>query len=134
MGYTPEMSIKYRQDFMTAVKGHNKNIKSIVYGSVPHSNHLKLHLSALENLFSEISSLFPEGTNDGDTYAKNSIWEKPQKFQLSITKAQQALATFKQVAEQGDNKKTKAALKQFGKDSCRDCHLYFKHTKKKSDR
>ena len=113
MGYTPQMAIKYRQDFMTAVKAHNQNIKSIVYGSVPHSNHLKIHLSALESMFAEIDTLFPEGSNFGDSYAKDSVWKKPQKFQQYIKDAQQALATFKQIAEQGDNKKTKAAMQYF---------------------
>lgn len=134
MGYTPKMQIKYRQDFMTAVKGHNKNIKSIVYGSVPHTKHLQLHLSTLEKMFAEIGTLFPEGSHEGDTLAKKAVWEKPAKFQQSIEKAQQALATFKQVVEQGDQSKTKAALKKYGRASCGNCHLYFKKTKKKSAR
>jgi len=124
--FNPEMMIKYRKDFMTAVKGHNNDIKAIVYGAVPLDNHLNLHISALENLFAEIPSLFPEGSDFGDTNAKNAVWEKPQKFQQTIKSAQQALTTFKQVVAEGDKAKTKAAFKKFGRSSCGGCHKFFK--------
>ncbi|MBT3206025.1 MAG: cytochrome c [Gammaproteobacteria bacterium] len=124
--YNPEMLIKYRQDFMTAVKGHNNDIKAIVYGAVPFDNHLNLHLSSLEKMFAEIGSLFPEGSDFGETNAKDAVWGKPEKFQKSISDAKQALATFKQVAEQGDKAKTKAAFKKFGRSSCGSCHKSFK--------
>ena len=126
MDYNPEMLIKYRKDFMTAVKGHNNSIKAIVYGAVPHENHLNLHLSSLELMFAEIASLFPEGSDFGDTNAKDAVWTKPEKFNNSIADAKQALATFKQVVEQGDKVKTKAAFKKFGRSSCGSCHKSFK--------
>jgi len=126
MDYNPEMLIKYRQDFMTAVKGHNNSIKAIVNGAVPHDNHMNMHLSSLENLFKEISSLFPEGSDFGDTNAKDAVWEKPEKFKKAISDAQQALATFKQVAAQGDKAQTKAAFKKYGRSSCGGCHKSFK--------
>ena len=126
MDYNPEMLIKYRKDFMTAVKGHNNSIKAIVYGAVPHKNHLALHLNSLEMMFNEIGSLFPEGSDFGDTNAKNAVWEKPEKFQKTITDAKQALAVFKQVVEQGDRIKTKAAFKKFGRSSCGSCHKSYK--------
>lgn len=126
MDYNPEMLIKYRKDFMTAVKAHNNNIKAIAYGAVPLDNHLSLHISSLEKMFNEIGSLFPEGSDFGDTNAKDTVWSKPQKFQQTITNSQQALATFKQVAEQGDKVKIKAAFKKFGRSSCGSCHKSFK--------
>lgn len=124
--YNPEMLIKYRKDFMTAVKGHNNNIKAIAYGAVPHDKHLTLHIVSLEKMFNEIGSLFPEGSDFGDTNAKDAVWSKPQKFQQAINNARQALVTFKQVAEQGDKAKTKAAFKKFGRSSCGNCHKSFK--------
>ncbi len=126
MDYNPEMLIKYRQDFMTAVKGHNNAIKAIVNDAVPYHNHLSLHISSLEKMFDEIGSLFPEGSDFGETNAKDTIWTQADKFQQTITEAKQALATFKQVVEQGDKEKTSAAFKQFGRSSCGSCHKSFK--------
>ena len=129
--YDPEKIIKYRQDFMTAVKGHNNDIKAIVNDTVPFENHLDMHLSALEQQFNEISSLFPEGSDFGDTNAKDGIWENPQKFKQAVDKAQQALNTFKQVAAQGDKAETRKAFKTFGRNSCGSCHKSFKKKSKK---
>ena len=124
--FDPEKVIKYRQDFMTAVKGHNNAIKSIVNGAVPYDNHLKMHIASLEALFKEIESLFPEGSDFGETNAKDAIWDNPDKFSQTTKEAQQALATFKSVVNEGDQNKSRSAFKQFGKQSCGSCHKSFK--------
>ena len=124
--FDPEKVIKYRQDFMTAVKGHNNAIKSIVNGAVPYNNHLNMHIASLEALFKEIESLFPEGSDFGETNAKDAIWDNPDKFSQTTKEAQQALATFKSVVNEGDQNKSRSAFKQFGKQSCGSCHKSFK--------
>jgi cytochrome c556 len=124
--YNPEMLIKYRQDFMKAMGGHNNDIKGIVNGAVPYKGHLNMHLTTLEQMFIEVGNLFPEGSDFGETNAKDSIWEQPEKFNKAVTNAQQALAEFKQVASQGDMAKTKAAFRTFGRTSCGGCHKEFK--------
>ena len=124
--FDPEKIIKYRQDFMTAVKGHNNAIKSIVNGVVPYENHLNMHIASLEALFMEIESLFPEGSDFGETNAKDAIWDNPEKFSKTSKEAIEALATFKGVASEGDKSKTRSAFKQFGKQSCGSCHKSFK--------
>ena len=122
----PEKVIKYRQDFMTAVKGHNNGIKSIVTGAVPFTGHLDIHLDALEKLFAEIPALFPEGSDFGDTNAKDAVWDNPEKFEKAVSDSQQALQDFKQVVAAGDMTQTSAAFKEFGKASCGGCHKGFK--------
>ncbi len=124
--YNPENIIKYRQDFMQGVKSHNNDIKAIVNGAVPFNSHLGMHLSALEQMFDKIGGLFPEGSDFGDTKAKDAVWDNPQKFKDTVNKSKQALATFKQVAEKGDMKATQMAFKQFGRGSCGSCHKSFK--------
>ncbi len=124
--FNPSHIIKYRQDFMTSVKGHNNAIKAIVYGKVPFGSHLNMHLDSLEKLFAEIEGIFPEGSDFGDTKAKDAVWSNPQKFKKTVTEAKQALSTFKQVVAQGDKAKTKAAFKKFGRSSCFSCHKSFK--------
>lgn len=118
--------IKYRQDVMTAMKGHNNAIKSIVTAKVPFTNRLNAHLASMEQLFNEIDSLFPEGSDFGKTSAKDEIWDKPGEFKNTLTKSQQALNDFKQVVAQGDLAKSADAFKQFGRSSCGSCHKSFK--------
>ncbi len=118
--------IKYRKDFMTAVKGHNNDIKAIVNGDVPFTQHLPMHLNALEQLFAEIGVLFPEGSDFGETNAKEAIWENPDKFAKTVEDSKAALATFKQVVDQGDMNAARGAFKKFGRDSCGSCHKSFK--------
>ncbi len=122
----PEKIIKYRQDFMQAVKNHNNSIKAIVNGAVPFNNHLDMHLASLEKLFSEVNSLFPEGSDFGDTKAKPAVWDNPQKFSETVKKSQQALTEFKQVVDSGDMNKARSAFKNFGRSSCGSCHKSFK--------
>ncbi len=129
LDYNPFMMIKYRKDFMTAVKGHNNGIKAIVYGAVPLDSHLDLHITSLEKMFNEIESLFPVGSDVGETSAKSAIWAKPEKFKQHITNAQQALQKFKKVVSLGDKGKSKAAFKKFGQASCGKCHKSFKRKK-----
>jgi cytochrome c556 len=124
--FNPEMVIKYRKDFMTAIKGHNNDVKAIVNGVVPFDNHLDLHLDALDKLFAQVDSLFPEGSDFGETNAKEAIWENPEKFAQTVKKAQQALADFKKVAADGDMTKTRAAFKNYGRASCGGCHKSYK--------
>ncbi len=122
----PEKIIKYRQDFMQAVKNHNNSIKAIVNGAVPFNNHLDMHLASLEKLFSEVNSLFPEGSDFGDTKAKPAVWDNPQKFSETVKKSQQALTKFKRIAAEGDADVTQMAFKNFGRASCGSCHKSFK--------
>lgn len=127
--FEPESVIKYRQDYMTAVKGHNNAIKAIVNGVVPYESHLDMHISSLEVLFKDIESLFPEGSDFGETNAKDAIWDNPEKFSKTTRDAKQALATFKSIASEGNKEKTRSAFKKFGKQSCGGCHKSFKKKK-----
>lgn len=126
----PEDTIKYRKSIMTAIKGHNSAIKSIVTGKVPHTQRITYHLTSLKHLFDEIEILFPEGSDFGKTNAKDAVWENPDKFTKAISNSRQALNNFQGIAAKGDLKKTAAAFKKFGKSSCGGCHKSFKKKKK----
>ena len=129
--HEPEALIKYRQDVMTAIRGHNNAIKAIVNGKVPYSNQLAMHMDALEALFKQINVLFPEGSDFGETSAKDEIWDNPEKFRKTVDKSEEAFVKFKMAVNNGDNTATKKAFKQFGKTSCGNCHKSFK--KKEDD-
>jgi cytochrome c556 len=83
-------------------------------------------MTSLEALLGKVGELFPEGSDFGDTEAKDAVWDNPEKFSQTVEKAQQAFATFKSVAAQGDNRASLDAYKKFGKASCGNCHKSFK--------
>jgi cytochrome c556 len=124
--YDAEAMIKYRQNSMDAIKGHNNAIKAILEGKVPQKDQLGMHMAALEALLGHVDTLFPEGSDFGDTDAKDAVWDKPEKFSETVKKAQQAFADFKAVADKGDSRASLGAFKKFGKNSCGNCHKSFK--------
>lgn len=129
--FEPEALIKYRQDVMTAIRGHNNAIKAIVNGKVPYENQIAMHMEALEALFKQIKIIFPEGSDFGETNAKDAIWDNPKRFRETVDKAQEAFFKFKMAVNKNDKTATKNAFKQFGKASCGNCHKTFK--KKEDD-
>lgn len=124
--YEAEDFIEYRHEVMEAIKGHNKAIKAILQEKVPYSDHLDIHMTSLEALLGRVGELFPEGSDFGETKAKDAIWDNPEKFKQSVEKAQQEFVTFKSVVAKGDNRASLDAYKKFGKASCGNCHKSFK--------
>lgn len=124
--YNPEALIKYRQDTMHAIQGHNNAIKAIIDGKVPYTNQLGMHMAALNDLFKQLSTFFPEGSDMGETEAKDEIWDNPRRFRETVDKAKEALMKFDRVVKQGDRKAARRAVRKFGKASCGNCHKLFK--------
>jgi cytochrome c556 len=124
--YEAEDLIEYRHEVMEAIKGHNKAIKAILEGKVPYDDHLDMHMTSIEALLGRVGELFPEGSDFGETDAKDAIWDNPEKFKQSVEKAQNAFETFKSVVAKGDNRASLDAYKKFGKASCGNCHKSFK--------
>jgi cytochrome c556 len=124
--YEPEALIEYRHEVMEAIKGHNKAIKAILQKSVPYDDHLDMHMTSLEALLGKVGELFPEGSDFGETEAKDAVWDNPEKFNQTVEKAQKAFATFKTVVSKGDHRASLDAYKKFGKASCGNCHKSFR--------
>lgn len=124
--YDPEALIKYRQDTMHAIMGHNNAVKAIINGKVPYSDQLDMHMAALKDLFRQLNTIFPEGSDLGDTEAKDEIWDNPRRFRETLDKAREAFNKFELVVRQGDPQAAKTAVREFGKASCGNCHKLFK--------
>lgn len=124
--YESEDLIEYRHEIMEAIKGHNKAIKAILEEKVPYNDHLDMHMTSLEALLGTVGELFPEGSDFGETEAKDAVWDNPEKFKQTVDKAQKAFATFKSVVAKGDNRASLDAYKKFGKESCGNCHKSFR--------
>jgi cytochrome c556 len=72
-----------------------------------------------------VTKLFPAGSYQGDTRAKEKIWENLEDF---TQRQQQLIAdteTLVSAAESKDTKQLKAAFKQTAQN-CKDCHMKYR--------
>jgi len=75
-----EGAIKHRQAVMKAVGGHMGAMAAILKKQVPFTKDLGVHASAMAELAKIAVRIFPEGSDFGDTRAKEDIWAKPKEF------------------------------------------------------
>ncbi len=78
----------------------------------------------------KIPSMFPPGTNAGESEALPVIWEKWPDFEARAKNADELVAKLEQAAASGDQAATLAAFADLGKNGCGGCHETFR--KKKS--
>ena len=122
-----EDAIKQRKAVMKAVGGTMGGLKAVVQGKAPMSQ-----AAALGNAMSQFASitgqLFPEGSDFGDTRAKEEIWAKPAEFKAAVMAFEKAAANIAKVAASGDAGAMKGAFGGLGK-SCGGCHKPFRKPK-----
>jgi cytochrome c556 len=118
---SPEDAADYRKAVMTALRGHIGASSMIVRGLVEDDGHLVSHAQGLADGASELSRVFQEGSNVGESEALPIIWEEPEAFAEAIAKAEEATAAFLAAAESGDKEAIGAAFRNVGM-SCRGCH------------
>ena len=124
----PEAAIKYRQNHMRAQSGHLGAMVLIVKGDVEQRSHLSQHAKALRTLTTFIVDVFPEGSDLGETRAKEEIWDDFEAFTETAKRAEVAAAELAAVAESGDQGALEAKLATVA-DSCKGCHKKYR-TKK----
>ncbi len=126
-GDSPENSIKYRQAMMKALGGHTGAAAQIAQGKVNPEGHLQMHADAIANLSKEITALFPEGSDFGDTptRAKPEVWEKWDDFKKAADASAKAANEFAQAAGSGNKEAIGAKFQALGK-SCKGCHKDFR--------
>ena len=121
----PENYIKYRQLMMKAIGGHMGASSQILRGKVSPQGHLAMHADALAALTTDITALFPEGSDFGETKAKAEIWDNWSQFEKAAADTKQATADFAAAVGSGDADRIKAAQKAVGK-TCKGCHEDFR--------
>lgn len=121
----PENYIKYRQAVMQSNGGHMGASTQIVRGKVPEGAQLRMHAQALAELNANLTHLFPEGSDFGETEATEAIWKDWAKFEQAANAARDATAAFAAAVADGDNAKIAAAHKDVGQ-ACKGCHEDFR--------
>ena len=120
-----ENYIKYRQAMMKAIGGHMGAASQIMRGKVAPDGDLLMHALALAELNRNLTRLFPEGSDFGETKAKEEIWDQWAKFEQAAADAKQATADFAAAAGGGEPSQIANAFKAVG-ESCKGCHKDFR--------
>jgi cytochrome c556 len=118
---TPEDALDYRKAVMTALRGHIGAASMIARGLVENDGHLVGHARGLHAGAKELSRIFQEGSNVGESEALPVIWEDAEGFAAAIAAMEEATAAFVEAAESGDGEAIGAAFRNVGM-GCRGCH------------
>jgi len=125
----PEDVIKYRRNVMKANGAHEAAIRAILQGKVDYKNQLADHAKALENINKDIPSIFPKGSDSGETKALPAIWDNRAEFEKRAGDAKQKSADFAKAAMTGDTQAVAAKFKELG-EACKSCHKDFRKEEK----
>jgi len=120
--------IKYRKSVMKSVGGQIGAIITILKGQTGNAANLAIHTQGLVNLSKISGSIFPEGSDFGETEALPAIWEKPGQFSKAVKMFQDAADKMNAAAMSGDMAAAGAAFGGVGK-SCKNCHENFREKK-----
>lgn len=121
--------IKYRAAVMKSQGGHAGAAATIVRGKVDFADDLLYHAEALDASLKTVISLFPPGSDFGETRAKPAVWQKRAAFEKSAKDAEKKGAAF--LAAVKANDKTTISAKFKGMiDACKACHKDFREKKK----
>ena len=120
-----ESVIKYRQGSMKALGGHMGALSQIVRGKVHYEDQLLLHAQAVAGLSKVIPTLFPKGSDFGETHAKDAVWDKPDEFKAAADKEDKAAAAFLDAVHRGDEAAVQSSFKDLG-EACKSCHKRFR--------
>lgn len=114
--------IKYRKAVYTSMKGHMGAMAGIMRdGLTDYSGHILNHALAIQNAAKILPSLFPEGSDLGDTGALSNIWTDKAGFDKAAKRLEDASAALVQAAQSGDIKLIGSSIGKVG-GSCKGCH------------
>ena len=117
--------IKYRKKVMKTSAGHMGAIMDILKNHLPLEAHVVDHARSINQSGKMILSMFPKGSDFGDTRAKPAIWGNWSKFKAATNAFVSESTKLVKVAESGDMKAFAKQVRATGK-SCGGCHKHFR--------
>lgn len=120
-----ESAIQYRQNVMQAIGGLVGTSVGQIRDTLEYGPELKAVAQGLQALTRDIPSLFPAGSDFGETDAKAEIWENWEQFEQSAADTREAVDGFAAAVDGGDRREMLRAFKEMG-DACKACHEDFR--------
>lgn len=124
-----ESEIKYRKAVMSSIGGHMGAMVGILKGGTVNTANFAVHAQGMAELSKIAATVFPEGSDFGETAALPAIWEKPAEFATAVKMFEEAAAKLNMAAMSGDMAASGAAFGELGK-ACKNCHENFREKKK----
>jgi cytochrome c556 len=121
--------IKYRQNVMKSQGAHLAAAAAIIQGKVDYKNQLGGHVQALQATSKDTASLFPKGSDFGETKALDAVWQKNAEFQKLAKDAKQKIDALAKAVAANDSANYGARFKDVA-DSCKACHKDFRKEEK----
>jgi len=126
---TPADAIKYRKAVMSAMAAHFGALSLINFGRVDLPQYAKPHASALADMAAQGKSLFPAGSDAGDTEALPLIWQEQAEFDKLTAGLEKSAGELRDAISAGDKAATAKAFKAVG-ESCKGCHDRYRKEQK----
>ena len=117
--------IDYRQRVMGAQAGHMGALALLVFGKIDRPGDIAYHAEALAASLQDVASLFPEGSDFGETEALPAVWEKRADFEKVSADAKAAADELLRAVGSGDRAAMGNAFKGVG-GQCKACHDDFR--------
>lgn len=125
----PEDVIKYRENVMKSQGAHLAAAAAIIQGKVDFKSQLREHTRALVASTNDIPTLFPKGSDFGETEALDAVWQKPAEFKKAAEHAHKMAVALDNAVAKDDTKSYPMHLKATV-DACKECHKDFRKEEK----
>ena len=120
-----EQLIKFRQNTMKSLSANSKMIKAVLTQNI-NSQHLAQLTTNLSASAKMMKGNFPEGSDFGDTDAKEAIWENKADFDSKIKDFEKATSELLTAVKQNAAKsKLMDSYQAVGKN-CKSCHKKYR--------
>ena len=118
--------IEYRKDVMLSMAAHLTALTSLLAEEMEFDDsHVAAQATSLGLSAQLVSSLFPAGSDSGETAALPGIWQRPEQFLARAEAAEREGRNLEAAAESGDREFMVQSLKRLA-DACRNCHREFR--------
>lgn len=122
-----EVKIDYRKGAMRAIGGNMASLAAVIVdGAEDYRGNLALHARFIAEMSRDIPSLFPEGTDFGETDALPGIWENWERFGELSTNTNEAAVALLEAIEAGEEN-LGPRFRELGQ-SCSACHDDFRQS------
>ena len=121
-----ESMIDYRKDVMLSMAAHLTALTELLAGGLElDERHVETQATSLGLNAQLVSSLFPPGSDEGDTSALPGIWQRPEQFLNRAEAAEREGRNLVAAAGSADREFMVQSLRRLA-DACRNCHRDFR--------
>lgn len=121
----PNQAYEYRQKMMKANAKYMKAMGKAMKQGMQDTAIFVEGSQFIAKSYDQLEEMFPEGSDIGDSEAKENIWTHPEMFAQAVEMAQGKAQALVVAVESGDKDAMIAAFQGVGQ-TCKKCHEFFR--------